>query len=367
MKIAHISLIWISALCFYSCQEAPQGPQQRLFPVRVTPVLERDTPIYLEVIGNVVASTTVQIKSQVSGKLIEALVTEGQEVQQDDLLFIIDKASFQANVDKARATLQKDEASLQFAKKKVERYAELVKKDYVATLSFEEFQTNVKTYEAQVAIDKAELQAAEILLNYCSIHSPLHGKASELQSYPGNLVSPTDTTPLIEIRQIAPIDVQFALAQQDFDKVRQFFGSNAIKFEVLAEATAPIAEGKVNFIDNHIDLGTGTIILKGSFPNTDKQLWPGQFVNVRLILKIEKNAILVPVAAIQQGQQGPFVYILKPDQTVELHVVKLGEQLEEHRVIYADLSSKDLVVTDGQLNLRQGAKVTVVELPQEGS
>lgn len=331
-------------------------------PVVVEPVKQQDVPIYLEVIGNTIAHVTIQVRPQISGKLLTAHVKQGQEVKKDDLLYTIDPAPFQAALNKVEAILKKDQASLEYAQRKVKRYSELVKKKFVSELSFEQFETDVQISEAQLIIDQAEIEAAKINLGYCYVKSPIDGKVSLYLVDPGNLVSPTDTKPLTEIRQIAPIDVQFALSQSDFQRLQESHQGERYKFEVvLPNREAPIAGGMVYFIDNHVDLATGTITLKGKMKNEDRVLWPGEFVRVRMFLKTESNALTVPAVAVQYGQQGSYVYILQSDQTVILRPIKLGQQFGEQFVVLEGLAPDNIVVTEGQINLRPGSAVVVTE------
>lgn len=356
---------FITRLCFcllalyLSGCSSSSKPPSRAFPVIVAEVTQEDVPVYLEAIGNVYSWSTVQVRAQVSGKLLKAHVQQGQDVKKGDQLFTIDPKPYQAALDKAKAILQKDEATLAFDKQKVTRYQELVKKNYVAQLTYDQYATDVKTLEAQVAFDKADVDLNTINLAYCYILSPIDGRISQFTVDPGNIVTPNDTTPITEIRQITPANVQFALPQKDFQEVKKIF-KQTIKFEVLLqESKAPIQTGEVYFIDNHVDLSTGTILLKGRVENKERILWPGEFVRVRLLLKTTPKAILVPPGAVQVGQQGKYVYVLKADNTVDLRIVTTGVRYNNRIVIEKGLNPHEIVVVDGQINLRPGIKVSV--------
>lgn len=362
-KVIYHALYLSLFLTLFGCKKGNQMQYgQRPMPVTVEQVKQEDVAVYLDVIGNAASNVTVQVRPQVSGMLLSVHFKEGQEVKKGDLLYTIDPAPFKAVLNKMEANLQKDKASLEYAKGKVNRYSELVKKKFVSELSFEQFETDVLISEAQLVIDQAEIEAAKINLGYCTITSPIDGKVSVFMVDPGNLVSPNDTKPLTEIRQISPIDIQFSLSQNDFQKLQDSSHGKPYLFEVLLpNRDAPITGGEVYFIDNHVDLGTGTIMLKGSISNTDRLLWPGEFVRVKMFLRTETNAITVPESAIQYGQQGAYLFLLQPDKTVNLRPVKLGQQFNGRFVVLEGLTPNDIVVTEGQINLRPGAAVIVTK------
>lgn len=341
------------------CQSPPKPPQ-RIFPVKVSEVVQREVPIYFEIIGNVISPQVVQLRPQITGMLIEAHVKQGQDVTEGQLLYSIDPAPFKATLDRAKAILTKDQAQLDFSKKKVERYEALKEKDYVSALSYEQYQTDVLTITSQVASDQADVDAAAINLAYTEIRSPMTGRISSYLVDPGNVISPSNI--LTEIRQIDPIDIQFSLSQRDFQRLQDRFAGQTMDFDILIpNVKEPLAGGKVFFVDNHLSLATGTVLVKGRIDNAARTLWPGLFVRVRLLLENEPHGLLVPVAAVQFGQQGPYVYVLKDDQTVELRRVTLGETVDEQRLIKSGLKAGETVVTDGQLNLSPGVKVQVTQ------
>lgn len=348
------------ALFVGGCHEPPHMPE-RVFPVKVGEVIQRDTPIYFEIIGNVLAPRIVEVRPQITGLLIQAHIEQGQDVTEGQLLYSIDPAPFKAALDKTKAVLSKDQAQLAFSKKKVERYETLKEKEYVSALNYEQFQTDVQTIAAQVASDQADVDTATINLDYTAIHAPMSGRISQFNIDPGNLVSPTNTTALTEIRQIDPIDIQFAISQADFQRLQARFARGEMSFDVLVpELKEPLTGGAVYFVDNHISLTTGTVLIKGRINNQTRKLWPGIFVRVRLLLSTKPNALLVPVSAVQYGQQGPYVYVVKADKTVELRKVTLGETVDNLLMIDEGVSPKEIVVTDGQLNLRPGVTIQVM-------
>lgn len=357
-KCAILFLILLSA-----CKDSKEIPfADRPMPVTVTSVVQKDVPLYLEVIGNVNASTVIEVRPQISGILLQAHVKQGQEVKEGDLLYTIDPAPFIAALNKAKATLKKDESTLEYSKKKVERYKELVKKEFVSALSFEQYETDVLINQAQLLIDQAEIETAEINLRYCFIKSPIDGKISRYIIDPGNRVSPTDQLPLTEIRQLDPVSVQFTLSQRDFQRIQEISSEDDFPFEViLPNRKETIKDGRVTFVDNKIDLATGTITLKGSMKNADRVLWPGEFVRVRMFLQTLRNAMLVPIAAVQFGQEGPYVYILQPNNTVAFKPVILSQEMDNYYVVLEGIKPTDKVVTNGQINLQPGTKVIVTQ------
>lgn len=317
--------------------------------------------IYISAIGNIVERSIVQIRPQVQGILKTAYVKQGQEVIEGELLYEIDSKPFQASLEQALATLEKDKAILEQAKIVVERNKELVSKDYIPKITYEQYETNVKTAEAQISIDLAEAKKAKINLDYCKITSPINGKISIFNIYPGSLVTVNDARAITEIREIHPIDVRFNIPQREFEMMQQVKSNWPLKFTAtLPKDNSKIFEGTINFIDNHIDLNTGTILLRGSIDNKERMLWPGEFVNIKIFLKEVPDALVIPASAIQMGSKGSFVYVVKEDK-VEATYVEPGEIVDSNIVILSGLKPDDKVVTNGQLNLKNDSKIEVVK------
>lgn len=363
-----MSMNFRAYIYFFACMILLAGcskpaPKRELPPVRVevNEVVQKDIPLFIETIGNVYETSLVQIRPQAQGILLKASVEQGQIVQEGDLLFEIDPKSYQAALDQAKANLMRDQALLEIAQITVKRNADLLKKDFISKLAYEQYEANVKQAEGQVEADKAAIQTAQINLNYTKIFSPISGKVSLYNVYPGNLVVINDPNFLIEIRQITPIDVRFTLPQRDFQELQKHHEIKDLPFQVFlpSEDDKPFT-GTLYFFDNHIDLNTGTLLLKGRIANEDHVLWPGEFVRVRLMLKTEENAIVAPYSAIQIGQKGHYVFLVQPDQTVKVADVVVGQRLDSVVIIQSGLKAGDKVVTNGQLNLRSGAKVEVV-------
>lgn len=347
-------------LILASCQSQPQGNPfgEKAQPVHVAEVKAQDVPLYIEVMGRIDSPLTVELRAQVTGKLKEMHVAQGQEVKAGDLLFTIDPAPYQASVDSAKATLKKDEAALAFAKTKLERYQPLAKQEYVSQLHYDQFHNDVDTLASQALCAQAALDLAEIDLGYCTITAPMDGKIGEARVDPGNLVGPQDPTPLTELRQLDPIQVRFALTQNDFQAIKVTHRDMDLAIEVI-EQNGNKRMGQVYFIDNHLDTSTGTLLCKGILTNEDRALWPGEYVRVRLMTKTLPQALLVPIAAVQLGQSGPYVYIVKPDMSVDMRLVTVEARQDGQVVISSGLQAGESAVIDGQLNLRPGSKVSV--------
>lgn len=362
LKRGLMSLI-SAAVLLNGCSKGAPAFQRPPSSVTVAEVTKADVPIYLETIGNIVSPNTVQVKPQVTGILLQAYVKQGQAVKKGQPLYKIDPSMYQAAVDKANATLAKDQATLKFTKVKLDRYAELVKQDYIAQITYEELQSQVETAEAQIEIDQAILKEALIDLERTSIVSPIHGRISRFNIDPGNLVTANEQTSLTEIRQINPIDVQFSFPQKEFQILSTKQSEAPIQLEIIRQDQKPGmgSKGVVYFIDNKIDQTTGTIQLKGRASNAEEELWPGQFVRVRAFLGTHPNALLVPIEAVQVGQKGPYVYIVKKDTTVELRNVKTASIVAEKMVITEGLEAGETVVVSGQLNLFPNAPVNIVK------
>lgn len=367
----HAMNYWLMILLAYGltgCSAKPSvtpGIPERFLPVKVGRVEQQDIPVFVEAIGNVAASNSVDIRPQVSGTIIEVRFNGGEDVDVGDILYRIDPLPYQLALEKAQATLLKDEAALDYARHKVERYLALVKSDFVSKLSIDEYQRDVKSLEAQILLDKSEIGIAQNNLNYCTIVSPLNGRISLSKVDVGNVVSSDTQNTLTTILQITPIYIYFSIAQREFEELQKLLMAGLQEFQVLLPGTQQVFIGKIEAVNNQVDLNTGTIQIRGILDNQEKILWPGEFVKVRVFIHEKKNALLVPASVVQVGQEGPFVYVLKSDQTVDMIKVKMGEHWQEHIVIDEGLQLDMQVITDGQINLHPGAKVTVMNNPKQ--
>ncbi len=329
-------------------------------PVTVAPVTEQAVPVQYNTIGTVQQFTTVSVKSLVDGQIFKAGFLEGQYVHRGDLLFQIDPRPFQAALQQAQANLERDKAQSVRADLDLKRYDELAKKDWASRQQYEQARATADSAHASVLADQAAIDQAKLNIEYSQIRSPIDGRTGNMLINVGNLVKANDTVALVMINQTRPIYVSFAISQQNLPEVRARMASEALYVTVVIPGDSGGPErGKVTFINNQVDTSTGTIQLKATFPNENDRLVPGQFVNVAMTLATLTNALVVPSQAVQTGQKGTYVYVLKPDKTVEERAVELGPQLEATAVVTKGLQAGEEVVTDGQLRLFPGAKVEV--------
>ncbi|MGC8796974.1 MAG: efflux RND transporter periplasmic adaptor subunit [Thermodesulfovibrio sp.] len=329
-------------------------------PVIVSQAIIKDVPVQITAIGNVEAYSSVTIKSRVEGQLIKANFKEGDEVHKGQLLFVVDPKPFEEAVRQAEANLLRDKAQLEFARADLERYDELVKEELVSRQQYEKIRTTYESLKATVKADQAILENARLQLNYCYIYSPIDGKIGSLLVHPGNMIKANDTQIAI-INQIVPIFVRFSVPEQELLRIRKAMSQGLLKTEVVVKGTdtSYTAQGKVVFIDNAVDVATGTVKLKAEFANKDKMLWPGQFVNVVLTLGVKKNAVVIPYRALQTGQKGQYVWVVKEDKTAEIREVTPGLRFGDDVVIEKGLNAGEIVVVDGQLRLTPGVKVEI--------
>lgn len=359
------------AVCMVSfmsgCSKKAEPPKAMpAAPVTVETVSRRSVPIQLHAIGNVEAYTTVGIKAQIGGTLAKVHFSEGQDVQKNSLLFTIDPRPFEAALRQSEATLARDRAQYENAKKDANRYGELVKKGYVSQEQYEQLRTNADALELVAQADREQVENAKLQLEYCYIHAPVSGRAGSLLLHEGNLVKANADTPMVVINQIQPVNVTFTVPEKNLAEIRKYMTAGKLGVEAFLSSEDKVpAKGSLSFIENTVDTTTGTIMMKASFPNQDRRLWPGQFVNVVMTLAIQQDAVVVPSSAVQTSQQGQFVYAVKGD-TAELRPVTSGVDYEGMTVIEKGIASGEQVVTDGQIRLFPGAKVVIRKSGQQG-
>jgi multidrug efflux system membrane fusion protein len=334
------------------------GPRAEIVPVTAATVAQMSVPLTTKAIGNVEAYSTVVIRALVAGELQKIHFRQGQEVQRGDLLFTIDPRPLQAALDQAVGTLAKDRATLANARALAARYKKLYDEGIASKEDLDQYSTSADTQAGLVAADEAALENAKVQLSYATIHSPISGMTGNLLVYEGNLVKATDLTTLVTITQTRPIYVTFAVPEGELGKVNRARAAGEVRVEAAlpSDEAHPVA-GVLSFVDNAVDATTGTIRLKATFDNADRRLWPGQFVKVTVTTGVEANALVVPSQAVQTGQDGPYVYVVKDDMTVEPRPVKPGPSAEGVVVVAKGLAAGERVVTDGQLRLFPGAKV----------
>ena len=326
-------------------------------PVSVAPVVAKTVPVRLYAIGNVEPFTTVAVKARVDGQIVSVHFNEGDEVRQGQLLFEIDPRPFAAALQQVQANLLRDRALVDRAADQEKRYKELLQKKFISPDAYGQVKTNLDSAAATVRADEAMVASAKLQLDYCSIRSPVTGYAGKIAIQRGNLVKANDTGPLVTINQVVPIYVSFSVPEQNLSDVRLHQANGDLRVQAnIPHVAAPI-EGKLIFVDNSADLSTGTIKLKATFPNKDKTMWPGQFVNVALTLYEQQGAIVAPSVAVQNGPTGQYVFVLKADQTVEMRPIKIARTEGDDTVVAGGLKVGDQVVTVGQLRLAPGMRV----------
>jgi multidrug efflux system membrane fusion protein len=315
--------------------------------------------VQLHAIGNVEAYTTVGIKAQIGGTLSKVHFTEGQDIKKGDLLFTIDPRPYEASLKQSEAALARDRAQYENAKKDAGRYAELVKKGYVSQEQYEQLRTNADALESVVQADLAQVENAKLQLSFCFIHAPVSGRAGSLLLHEGNLVKANADTPMVVINQIQPVNVTFTLPEKYLPEIRKYTNAGKLGVEAFpsVEDKSP-AKGSLSFIENVVDASTGTIMMKATFSNQDRRLWPGQFVNVTITLAVQQDVTVVPTGTVQTGQQGRYVYVVKGD-VAELRPVIAGTDYQGLTVVEKGLESGEQVVTDGQMRLKPGARVVI--------
>jgi len=343
-----------------------EGTPQRekrdpLVPVKVAVAERRDVPVQLQAVGTVEAYATVSIKSRVDGQLVGVHFREGQDIKKGDLLFTIDPRPYEAALKEARARLDRDVALAGKADLDARRYAELVAKNYVSSDKFEQFRANAEALRATVAADRAALERAQLNLDYCYIRAPMTGRTGRLLVDEGAQIKANDDKGgMVEIMQIMPINVGFAVPQQYLTEIKIHMARGTLKVEVeIPESSAKPEPGTLDFLDHKVNTQTGTVLLKGAFANKDRLLWPGQFVMATLTLTTRSDAVVIPSVAIQVGQDGQFVYVVKPDMSVESRAVVPGMSVGDEVVIDKGLAAGEQVVTEGQLRLVPGSKVQI--------
>jgi membrane fusion protein, multidrug efflux system len=383
-------------VCFLGCTKQDDKANKAKGVIPPTPVTiataeARDIPIQVRQIGSVEPVATIAVKAQISGELKQVFFKEGQDVKKGDELFEIDPRPYQQALEQAQAALQKDialvsqaEANLARdgaqaanAKQQAQRYAGLAADGVISKDQNESYQTAsqvqiesvradgaaLASAKASVVSDNSAIETAKLNLSYCYIRSPIDGRAGSLLIQAGNLIKANDTTALVNLNQLQPVYVTFSAPEQLLPEIRRYNAGNALSVTGTGVADGPnrgvTATGQLTFIDNTVDGTTGTIKLKATFPNNDHALWPGQFINVVMTLRTLDHATVVPSEAIQSGQKGQFAFVVKPDQTVETRLVKVGQTIDNQIVVESGISPGETVVTDGQLRLFPGAHIRI--------
>lgn len=367
LGLASACVLWLGGCA--AEDKAAQNPASQAVPVTVAIAVEKPVWVELSAIGRVEPKETVQVKARVSGEIKSVGFEEGEEVKAGDVLFAIDRDPFEAALNQAKANLARDEVNLEDAKTDQARYEKLRRAAAISEEGFLHARDKAKALEATVKADRAALEAATVQLNYCTIRSPIDGRTGDLLVRRGNVVKADDPAPLVVINRLAPIYVTFAVPEQELPRIRRYHqeaqqAGHPLEASASARGENTPLAGSLTFIDNTVDPSTGTINLKATFPNQDRRLWPGQFVDVVLRLTRIPRAVVIPNEAIQAGQTGPSVFVAKPDDTAELREIVKGLRAGGETIVEKGVSAGERVVTDGQLRLAPGARVEVKDSAQ---
>lgn len=352
--------IFALVACALGCTKADKAPPVEAVPVRVGTVVEKAVPLQIRNVGTIQPHVAVAVRAQVSGEIMQVHFRDGQDLKKGELLFSIDPRPYEAALAQAEAALARERAQMENAQTDVQRYEDLVKKDYVTQQQYDSVKANAAATAATVRSNQAAVERARLDLAFCSIHAPIDGRSGSILVQAGNVVKSNDAV-LVTINQIAPIYLAFAVPERELSEIRRRQNAGGLAVEAEEPATGKsLGRGELTFVDNTVDRATGTITLKATFANADRVLWPGEFVNAVLTLATEQNAIVAPIGAVQNGQQGTYAYVVRPDRTVESRPVTVARSVVDGLVIARGLTAGETVVTDGQLRLSPGVKVEVV-------
>jgi multidrug efflux system membrane fusion protein len=348
------------ALSLGACSK-PAPPPEAPAPVEVARVAQKTMPERIDAVGTVEAINSVMVKSRVDGQLLESDVKDGDDVRKDQLLFKIDPRPAQAALAQVQAALAKNVAARDLALAQVNRYEPVAQKGFISADQMQQYRTAYSAAAASVKVDQANVEAAKLTLGFTDIHAPFAGRAGRILVQPGNLVHANDTT-LLTINQLKPIFVNFALPGQYVERVRGAQAQTPLAVDASGEALAAPQSGKVAFVDNAVDPPTNTVKLRASFDNADEKLWPGQFINIALTLGSDSDALIIPAAALKDGPNGSYVFVIKGDRAEQRNVT-VARTLNGEAMIAKGLAADETVVTDGQSRVVDGGKVKIAAAP----
>jgi len=335
---------------------APAAP----VPVATATVEQKAMPIDISVIGTAEPFSTVSVRSQITGELTSVNFKEGDDVKKGQVLFTLDRRPLEGALQQAQANLERDMAQAANAKAQAQRYQDLAARGIATKEQVDTARTAAAALDATLGADRAAVENANVQMQYATIRAPLSGRTGVLMVHAGNLVRANDTTPLVVINQVTPINVTFAIPEARLAELKRYMAARTLKVAAQPPNDPRAAAiGRIGFVDNQVDPTTGTIRIKGTFGNEDRRLWPGQFVNVVVTLTTDQKAVVVPTAAVQAGQQGQYVFVVKSDQTADLRTVAVARTVGAESVIHDGLTPGETVVTDGQLRLIPGSRISV--------
>lgn len=364
LRISAFAMLVLAIAAVPACsrrdeQASKAAPAPPAVPVSATRAVQADVPIAVRAIGNVESRARVVMRSQIDGRLIELPAQEGRDVQKGDVLARLDARMYEAALRQAEADLTRNRALAKDAHHLAERTASALATAAISKRESEEAAAKAAAADAEVLVSDAKVESARLNLEYCTITAPFAGRTGQFLIKPGAIVKENETD-IVELAQTDPVDVSFAVPEENIPAIRSGIEKGVLRVEAVAsgEAGAP-AVGELTFVDNKVDASTGTIRLKATFGNTDRRLWPGQFVTASLIVGRDTDAVMIPESAVQTTQAGASVFVVKPDQTVELRTVTVRRIVGDTSIIENGISVGDTVVTDGQLRLASGVKVQI--------
>ena len=326
-------------------------------PIQSGVIIQKNVPIYIDTFGTFTANLDVNIISEVTGVLLETHINDGDFVTNRQLLFTIDPREFKAELDEAKATLTENVAQLKLKNDDLARNKQLFETQVISAEAYEQSQTFQKRIAAQVTLDQAQVEFAQIQYDYCFIRAPMDSRAGATGFDPGNLITADTGLPLLNLKQLNPLTLDLTVPEKYLFDVKAAMVNSDLKVEIFVEGSTNIFKGTVTFFDNKIDDKTGTLFLEANVPNKNQFLWPGQFVHVKLITGIKKNAILAPYEAVQLGRQGNYLFVISQNKTVEMRMVKTGQRQGNLIVVESGVKPGEKVVTIGQLGLYSGASI----------
>ncbi len=359
------------------CSRKPAVQKIPPKPVKAEKSVKQDVDVFIESFGSLYSPYDVNIMSQVTGEIKEVHFKDGDVVKKGDMLFTIDPSQYKATLDKAEAQLIQDLANLKLNKDTLERNRKLFAKELISQQAFEQYETNVTSNEATIKLDNANIDLAKINLGYCYISSPIDGVCGKRQVDPGNIVTANNGPVLVNVKTIDPLYVDFTVPEIKLDDIRDAMSKGQLKVVITvdksfknvdargeADTIGKAHEGELHFLDNAVDNTTGTILLRAVMPNSDRSLWAGQFVRVRLILAKKQNAVLIPYESMQTGQKNGmlynYVFVVTPDNKAKSKDITTSEKIDDHIVVESGLSAGENVVTAGQMGLREGMDVEIM-------
>ena len=364
LRFLYVLPLFVLQMAASGCNHAnPQaaGPQMPPPPlVSVAKAQAQDVPVYLDEIGKSYAFESVTVTPQVGGRITQRQFQDGADLTKGQLLFVIDPRPYQAQLDSAKGALAQAKAALELARVEFARSSELLNAKVIAKQDYDTKKSTVEADQAQVESAQAALETAQLNLEYCYIHSPIQGRAGARLVDVGNVVQ-ANTTSLLLIQRLDPIYADFTITERDLPNVQKDMARGTLKTFVRlpSDPEERVRGGKLTFLDNTVQNGTGTVFLRATISNPDHHFWPGQFVNVRLVLATQKGAVLIPNQATQISQKGPFVYVVKPDNTADLRLVTLGQRQGDNIVVSQGVAPGENVIVAGQMTVAPNGKVRV--------